>query len=257
MSNNAMSNETDLDWLARNVHVWPCGKHQPWCYVVTKIDGERTWASNVLSSIFPYSLVDKGQWLARRAELQNKPSWKDAPAQATCMAQEPRGVWTFFACQPSSSSPVHDTWWRLDGFQAWSSHMRGEVLGDWRDTLEKRPEEFKPFTSIEDNQDQVLTQQQDNGWFERVELPPVGKVCEWLECNKTGWQEVIVAGYYMNAAWIVPKGKEPITVFNPTGFRPIRTERDVLIEIIKNTDDTDDKIADAILAAGFKRGGAA
>ena len=34
-------------------------------------------------------------------------------------------------------------------------------------------------------------------------------------------------------------------------FRPIRTERDVLIEIIKKTDDTDDKIADAILAAGF------
>ena len=38
--------------------------------------------------------------------------------------------------------------------------------------------------------------------------------------------------------------------------RPIRTERDVLIEIIKKTDDTDDRIADAILAAGFKRGAA-
>lgn len=29
----AMNNETDLDWLARNVHVWPAGEHQPWCYV--------------------------------------------------------------------------------------------------------------------------------------------------------------------------------------------------------------------------------
>ena len=37
-------------------------------------------------------------------------------------------------------------------------------------------------------------------------------------------------------------------------FRPLRTERDVLMEIIKKTDDTDDRIADAILAAGFKRG---
>lgn len=34
-------------------------------------------------------------------------------------------------------------------------------------------------------------------------------------------------------------------------WRPIRTERDVLIEIIKKTDDTDDRIADAILASGF------
>ena len=30
---------------------------------------------------------------------------------------------------------------------------RGKLLGDWRDTLEKRPEEFKPFTSVEGNQE--------------------------------------------------------------------------------------------------------
>ena len=70
MSNNAISNETDLDWLARNVHVWvpneilrmkPCDNgngtfRASWCY---SGDGGFT----------------KDQWLARRAELQNKPSW--------------------------------------------------------------------------------------------------------------------------------------------------------------------------------------
>ena len=67
-------------------------------------------------------------------------------------------------------------------------------------------------------------------WHKNGELPPVGDVCEWLECSQTGWQTVTVAGYYLNAAWLVPKGKEPITVYNPTGFRPLRTERDNAID---------------------------
>lgn len=67
-------------------------------------------------------------------------------------------------------------------------------------------------------------------WHKNGELPPVGDVCEWLECSQTGWQTVTVAGYYLNAAWLVPKGKEPITVYNPTGFRPLRTEREKAID---------------------------
>lgn len=163
-----MSNETDLDWLALNAHVWPCGKHQPWCYVVTKIDGERTWASNVLSSSFPYSLVDKGQWLTRRAELQNKPSWDAVPNHANWLTQDAAGTWLWHSSEPECRNGmwIHST---TTGYAA-----KGSVLGDWRDTLEKRPEqdEFEPFTSIEDNQEQEM--KQDNGWFERGELPPVG-----------------------------------------------------------------------------------
>jgi len=98
-------------------------------------------------------------------------------------------------------------------------------------------------------------------WHKNGELPPVGEVCEWLECKKTGWQEVIVAGYYMNAAWIVPKGKEPITVFNPTGFRPRRTERekaiDEMVEVLKSAiqdTKTVHKIcASALYNAGYRK----
>lgn len=98
-------------------------------------------------------------------------------------------------------------------------------------------------------------------WHKNGELPPVGEVCEWLECKKTGWQEVIVAGYYMNAAWIVPKGKEPITVFNPTGFRPLRTERekaiDEMVEVLKSAiqdTKTVHKIcASALYNAGYRK----
>ena len=63
-----MSNETDLDWLARNVHVWKSGYDLA---VVQRGGGEIyvTWPSVCSSGI------TKKQWLARRAELQNKPSW--------------------------------------------------------------------------------------------------------------------------------------------------------------------------------------
>lgn len=156
MSNNATSNEADLDWLVRNVHKWPCGKHQPWCYVVTKIDGERTWASNVLSSSFPYSRVDKDQWLARRAELQNKPGWEGAPEWAELLAQDDSGEWYWYAAKPAH--PGMKSWWPAPGAKN-AQCGKGEVLGDWRDTLEKRPEqaEFEPFVSVEDER-QVLSE---------------------------------------------------------------------------------------------------
>ena len=248
-----MSNETDLDWLVRNVHVWPAGDHQPWGYVYWK-EGERHVSGNCITVIQPCVKIDRSDWLSRRAELQNKPSWEDAPEWAEWLAQDEDGEWKWLAGLPGKY---------VDGWTAVKIKgcCKGIALGDWRDTLEKRPEQkaFKPLTSIEDNQEKDMTKQQemkqDNEWFERGELPPVGIECEWLECRQTGWQTVTVAGYYLNAAWIVPRGKEPISVFNPTGFRPIRTEREVLISVIideMNRYDTDAKLADAILAAGFK-----
>lgn len=154
-----MSNETDLDWLARNVHMWvpnellrmkPCdngnGKFRAsWCY---SGDGGFT----------------KDQWLTRRAELQNKPSWEDAPDWAVCIVQDRLGNWYFCSDTPNN-----------DGGEWSDEYVRkslivngGVVLGDWRDTLEKRPEQtiadicrevtgenrheeiFEPFVSVED-----------------------------------------------------------------------------------------------------------
>ena len=114
---------------------------------------------------------------------------------------------------------------------------------------------FEPFVSMEDNQDQKM--KQDNGWFERGELPPVGVECEvmhrerWVVCDVIAHfqqQAAMVAAYTVDNGNALKKLDSCIAKY----FRPIRTERDVLIEIIKKTDDTDDKIADAILAAGFK-----
>lgn len=184
MSNNAMSNETDLDWLARNVHVWPAGDHQPWCYVYWK-GGKRAVSGNCITVIQPCVRVDMSEWLARRAELQNKPSWDDFGESAKFMAQDSDGAWMAFEIEPTSKSHV---WSAMRGWCGYaregSDRCCGEVLGDWRDTLEKRPEqlkpsieeanrlaqEFNPFTSIEDNQDREGVNQKLN------ELEMLGKV---------------------------------------------------------------------------------
>lgn len=137
---------SDLDWLARNHHTWPSKADTVvsigWkCMKV----GEPNYVRVNLGKE-----IAKDQWLSRRAELQNKPSWKDAPEWAQWMAQSPNGHWEFFSVKPHAND-----WWRHPAGERSSANnasIRGAILGDWRDTLEKRPEqdEFEPFVSVED-----------------------------------------------------------------------------------------------------------
>lgn len=152
MSSIATSNETGLDWLARNVHVWPTNTPK------AILPGDATFK---LGAVFygdcvafsgelgpECRRVNKADWLARRAELQNKPNWEDAPEWAVYMAQSPNGHWEFFAVKPRDEG-----WWRHpigERSSANNASIRGAILGDWCDTLEKRPEEFKPFFRAED-----------------------------------------------------------------------------------------------------------
>lgn len=128
-----MSNETDLVWLARNVHVWKSGYDLA---VVQRGGGEIyvTWPSACSCGI------TKKQWLARRAELQNKPSWDDFGESAKFMAQDSDGAWMAFESEPAAK---HHVWSSMRGWCGYAregcGRCRGEVLGDWRDTLEKRP----------------------------------------------------------------------------------------------------------------------
>lgn len=247
---------SDLDWLARNVHKWPAGDHQPWCYVYMTYGGVMKAAGNFLDAVANPTMITIDQWLARRAELQNKPNWEDAPGWAEWLAQDKDGEWKWLAGLPGKY---------VDGWTAVKIKgcCKGITLGNWRYTLEKRPEEFKKLTSIEGNQEQVMTQQQDmkqdNKWFERGELPPVGCECEilgafghyqeWFPCKIIAEHSGSVFAANERSWMNVRKGERQ--------FRPLRTERDVLIEIIKQWDglvQTDDVLADAILAAGFSLG---
>ncbi|MGL4752201.1 MAG: DUF3310 domain-containing protein [Aeromonadaceae bacterium] len=135
---------SDLDLLARNVHVWPY-ERQAHCYVMTGSGGKKELSASASSPFFSKFTLD--QWLARRAELQNKPSWKDAPEWAQWLAHDARGYWWWHSDEPTKMSSLC--------YSGGGKHMmqcKGHILGDWRDTLEKRPEQkaFKPFVSVED-----------------------------------------------------------------------------------------------------------
>lgn len=155
MSSIAMSNEKDLDWLARNVHVWPDGKEE--CLVMLSRNPYPIWSMCKSNC----GWIVRSEWLARRAELQNKPSWDDAPEWGEWLAQDEDGEWKWLAGLPGKY---------VDGWTAVKIKgcCKGSALGDWRDTLEKRPEQtiadicrevtgenrheeiFEPFVSVED-----------------------------------------------------------------------------------------------------------
>ncbi|WP_273767332.1 hypothetical protein [Aeromonas hydrophila] len=209
--------EDDLSWLARNVHEW-------------KIDTARTISYDIYEDVakygdgMPFNKFTKDQWLACRAELQNKPSWKDAPEWVLSVSQRSNGEWFWLGSTDQFKGP------------SVSSGCIGEVLGDWRDTLERRPEskpEFEQFVSIEDGG--PVKAQVDGGWFERGELPPVGIRCEAYIDQPPQWIEAeIVAhrdGFAIGWCNSVMKGCHGDKA---SEFRPIRTERDNAIEEMKS-----------------------
>ena len=127
---------SDLDWLARNVHEWPAGEHQPWCYVYWK-GSHRAVSANCITVIQPCVQIEKSDWLARRAELQNKPSWDLSGSWSKYLAQDMDGEWKWLGENPA----LGDEYWTADELR---SQCKGVVIGNWYDTLEKRPEQAKP-----------------------------------------------------------------------------------------------------------------
>ena len=182
---------SDLDWLARNVHVWPAGDHQPWCYVYMAHGGVMKAAGNFLDAVAKPTMITIDQWLARRAELQNKPSWKGAPEWATHLAQASVGNWFFFSGEPY---PRETAWRILESMQAISLNWKGEVLGDWRDTLEKRPEqaEFEPFVSVEDAKITIMQSDGDVKHFGGI----IGRILPIKEDAATAKQPEITTSKY-------------------------------------------------------------
>ena len=245
---------SDLDWLARNVHVWPTGAHQPWCYVYWK-GGKRKVSGNCITVVSPCVKIDKAQWLARRAELQNKPSFADHP-DAKCFVQNDYGTW-FKNRNSTNVRPESDGgWFDRDMSCGWTQLGAGEVLGDWRDTLEKRPEQkaFEPLTNIEDNQEKDM--KQDNGWYERGDLPPVGIAVQLWHGGTYAYDCELIAKrgndfVLWNLTWDRPDSADCMMCV----FKPTPTEREILADLIESHRQMSALVvADAILAAGFSLG---
>lgn len=239
----------DLDWLARNEHKWPGGDHQPWCYVYWK-SGRRAVSGNCITVIQPCAKIEKAQWTARRADLQNKPRWLDAPEWAEWLAQDADGEWYWYKSKPVETKECH--WHAGNQFCA-----KGVVLGDWRDTLEQRPADMhKSEPEIDTSAERVQETEKSIHDWHPTELPPIGVDCELVigpvpaRCCVVAYSsEQVVVRWAENGLMDLIELPLPLSY----QFRPLRTERDVLLSIIQSGHFTDGDMADAILAAGFTR----
>lgn len=118
--------EGDLTWLVRETK-------GEWHGMATHIarDGadHYLWACAIhLMAEYPnHHWFGKAKYLECKAELQNKPSWKDAPEWALSVTQRVNGEWFWLGSTDQFKGPSS------------SSGCVGEIIGDWRDTLERRP----------------------------------------------------------------------------------------------------------------------
>ncbi|HDT6076335.1 TPA: hypothetical protein QHC28_000898 [Aeromonas veronii bv. veronii] len=242
--------EDDLTWLALNVHEWPDGDTfigrilKDGVFAVVSVAG-------IPTSFVNWFTID--QWIDRRSKMQNKPSWDDAPGWANWLCQRDDGMWFWCVEEPRVSESGWET--RHEARAAYPSgdQIPEYVLGDWRDTLERRPVDLSEpavtarLTEATENVLAAAPALMDekfridrSDWFDRGELPPVGIECEvlWGDCE---WHKTkIIAHLYIdkfNMCPVFTTGWDDTSFVecmpHYQSFRPLRTEREKAIEEMK------------------------
>lgn len=120
--------ETQGEWFAKCTHIARDGADD---YAWT---GPASMPS--MNRLAKYRWFTKSQYLERKAELQNKPNVNDIPEWANFLIQTMEGWWLWLSDKPKDMDDRGVMYFRCDAKSEKSS--KGEVIGDWRDTLEQR-----------------------------------------------------------------------------------------------------------------------
>lgn len=228
-----MTNTERLKWLALNVSEFP----RYAIYATT--DGVVASYAFSLSNK-PSDWFTMEEWKQERDRVQNKPGWRDAPAWAEFLAQSPTGSWEWYSGKPIAGASF---WMHVDaGIHGETENHGGKVIGDWRRTLEARPEVIvsnqtsAAITPARTGDSKMTVTAQDNSWHERGDFPPVGAICEMID-DKNTWLECEIVSHNDGACigWISSR-EAPFYTYDKSEFRSLRTERekaiDEMIEII-------------------------
>lgn len=104
--------------------------------------------------------------------------------------------------------------------KAYITKFKGKLLGDWRNTLEKRPEQ----------KDEAPTK----SWFEAGELPKAGECCEHKFQNPDVSWQIVQVNYISEKhaiLTILDDGNEcHADSFKAADFRPVRTDKEKAID---------------------------
>lgn len=138
-------------------------------------------------------------------------------------------------------------------------------VAEWESTEKFRivDQRYKPISENQEKQQNISDLSENNqkadsvsgnSWYERGELPPVGVECEWLSYNTGVWHQTKVKAYDdEDQAWLEGEGIVSVEDFGVKRFRPIKSERGRLIEVIVSAGNLSEGcLADAIMAAGFR-----
>lgn len=203
------------------------------------------------------AICTEQEFLARKAERQNKPDWKDHNYKF--IQQGKNGHWYGSDKDKPSMLPDYltgDDWHYINI----ASSRHGEVIGDHRNTLEQRPAvsesdwpDEKRIDVIGTNGNDglsyatkspefkhgsgVLNVVDDNDWHARGELPPVGAKFEayFPKDSTPAWNAGAVA--YKSKEHVILKFDDGEENYYDAGnlkkiakFRPLRTEREKFID---------------------------
>lgn len=255
-----MTRQEQLDAVVRNYGAWKDGYDSAfWSekYASCKGNGVVFVDSGYFDSmeVEGSALFRRAEVEQRKAELQNKPSWDDAPEGANILIQTDEGVWFFGTYHDAIIDSVYSDWNGI-GSGKWMVKERvdGEVIGDWRDTLEKRPvadgqptpeeeEAFKYMENAKLNSGETLEDSINNtvkapdldSEWDGEGLPPVGSDCFLLlGFDDFGKCKITYIGDGVFCYRHYKSDKEYTGSLNAAVFRPIKSDREKRVEAAMN-----------------------
>lgn len=123
-----------------------------------------------------------------------KPSWDYAPEQARHLAQGKNGVWFWHDIKPD---PGEEFWVPARGARFTMPASYGPVIGDWRDTLESRPEPEDTPEQVDslkprpDGGQAAMDVQVGGDHYKNLAIQPI----EYIHANNIGFCEGSVIKY--------------------------------------------------------------
>ena len=194
-----------------------------------------------------YRVCTRYEFEACTRRLRNEPSWKDAPDWAVAKAQDGDGEWFWYKNIPKPSSNASH--WNGGTTKQTLFASKGEVIGDWCDTLRLRPEEKK----VEDKPHLCNTCvsretcEVSKNWIRdklrscamyvgKNKLPPVGAEFEFSR-DGIKWEELVMLFNdgitFLVASKTCPTARWHYDCNYPgLRFRPSQTERERLIQAV-------------------------
>ncbi len=218
----------DLEWLARNEHKWVLEDDRLICKGTNWKHHPKAAFVGPEAGCYTGVFFSKQQWLDERARIQNKPSWDDAPDWAMWLLQLETGRWHYWLNDPNGSESI------IRKLADYMISKQGEVLGNWQDTLEKRPyTDIKEMAArmapgrieIVDEEAMAAKYAKNNPKWNGEGLPPVGTECEYFTFGR--WEHCDIIAYHKGESVAYVETSDCYYSSNEsTKFRPTETQSD-------------------------------